>query len=306
MQCLTRNEIVDELRSFLDACCERLKKVACVSIVDEMMVGLDRLYDNAVKADAFAEFRDLCQSHPLHGMALEDPLTARAFGMPRGYQADGETLDYIYRPAAPRMSEIGEVFHFMTATAGLAKSFLWRQEHFGRLIGQTIRTTNSARILSVAGGYLRELDFVELTYPQRRFEISALDPDGESLREAVNSYPDFNIRPLNASVMQWLKDGGNGQYDLIYSGMLLSRAGREKAAWIVDTLYAMLAPGGKLILGGYAPESKGRGYMAGMMGWKIIYRSEREMLELAGHSKRNWVYRDKSRNAIFLQSAVGE
>lgn len=306
MHCLTRNEIVDELRSFLDTFCERLRKVACVSIVDEMMVGLDRLYDNAAKADVIAEFQDICQSHPLHGMALEDPLTARAFGMPRGYQADGETLDYIYRPTAPHMSETGEVFHFMTATAGLARSFLWRQEHFGRLIGLAIRAKKSTRILSLAGGHLRELDFVELTYPQRRFEISALDPDGEALREAVNSYPDFNIRPLNASVMQWLKDGGDGQYDLIYSGMLLSRAGRQKAAWIVDQLYGMLGPGGKLILGGYAPECRGRGYMVGMMGWKLIYRSEREMLELAGQCKHTWVYRDKSRNAIFLQSATGE
>lgn len=306
MDCLARNEILDELRSFLDSCRDRLQKVACVSIVNELMIGLDRLYDNAVKVDALVEFRDLCQSHPLHQMAIQDPMTATAFGMPRGYQADGETLDYIYRPVAPRLSELGEVFHFMTATAGLAKSFVWRQEHFGRLIGQTIRTTNSARVLSVAGGYLRELDFVELSYPQRRFEISALDPDGEALREAVNSYPDFNIRPLNASVMQWLKDGGHGPYHLIYSGMLLSRAGREKAAWIVDKLYSMLAPGGKLILGGYAPECWGRGYMVGMMGWKIVYRSEPEMLELAGQSKRNWVYRDKTRSSIFLQAVADE
>lgn len=58
----------------------------------------------------------------------------------------------------------------------------------------------NARILSVASGHLRELDVVRSTVRQRDFEIIALDQDGDSLQEAVNSNPGFNIYPVNKSI----------------------------------------------------------------------------------------------------------
>src|SRR5271168_204118 len=64
------------------------------------------------------------------------------------------------------------------------------------------------RVLSVASGHLRELDIVSTATSNRNVEILALDQDKDSLDEAVQSYPEFAIRPLNHSISHLFKSNG--------------------------------------------------------------------------------------------------
>src|SRR5215471_14831280 len=105
MEYLARAEIANDVRCALDRYQERLENVACVTIIDEMIRELGTLYDQAARAGALPEFRDACQTHPLHRMALEDPFTERAFSKPRGYAGDAVMLDYIYRPRRLELTE---------------------------------------------------------------------------------------------------------------------------------------------------------------------------------------------------------
>jgi hypothetical protein len=90
-------EITEGLASVLDRYLQRLNNAPCVTVVDEMIRELGVFYDSAARSGSLDQFRDACQGHPLHKIALEAPFTERAFSKPRGYAGDAVMLDYIYR-----------------------------------------------------------------------------------------------------------------------------------------------------------------------------------------------------------------
>lgn len=303
MQCLEKGRGGDALKTLLDAYQKRLEKVACVTIVDELIRDLDRLYDLAFEAGALETFRETCRNHSLHSMVMQDPLTERAFCKPRGHTPDAVLLDYIYRPVAPRLSELGEVLHFMTATACLAKSFLWTQEHFAKQVARTVKPGNNARILALECGHCWELELVRVLTAQRAFEMVVTDRDRDALKESVNYHSEFNIRPLAVAAVADLPAALAGeQFDLIYSAALLEQiACKNEAREVIAQLKGMLARDGRIILGSPAPECLGRGYMDGMMAWTRRYRSETELNCLSADNASRSFYRDRTGSALYLQ-----
>jgi extracellular factor (EF) 3-hydroxypalmitic acid methyl ester biosynthesis protein len=301
MQTLAQPDIALELPSALDRYLRRLNDAPCVTAVDEMIRDLGVFYDSAARSRSLDQFRDVCQSHPLHKVVLEDPFTERAFSKPRGYAGDAVMLDYIYRPRKMGLSEIGSAINFMTTGVSAAKSIIWRRDHLGTEIAKTVGRTRNARIMSVASGHLRELDVVRTMVEQRDFEITALDQDGDSLQEAVNSNPEFNIRAVNKSISHLFKGQDGTNYDLIYSAGLFDYLPAKTASGLLDRLLGMLAPSGRLIVGNYAPENYGRGYMEGMMGWSLLYRSEADLEALLQPKGEYRVYRDEPGNVAYLE-----
>lgn len=135
----------------------------------------------------------------------------------------------------------------MTTGVSTAKSITWRRDHLSTEIAKTVGNIRNARILSVAGGHLRELDVVRRMVEQRDFEIVALDQDGEALQDAVNSNPDFNVRPLNKSISHVFKGKDGAKYDLIYSAGLFDYLPAKTASGLLDRLPAMLAPSATML-----------------------------------------------------------
>lgn len=291
----------DDLPAALDRYLRRLDNAACVTVVDQMIRELGVFYDRAARSGWLDQFRDSCQSHPLHKMVLEDPFTERAFTKPRGYAGDAVMLDYIYRPKKMALTEVGSAINFMTTGVTSAKSIIWRRDHLGTEIVKTVGRTRNARILSVASGHLRELDVVRSMVEQRDFEIVALDQDGESLQEAVNSNPEFNITPVNRSISHLFKGRDDAKYDLIYSAGLFDYLPAKTASGLLDRLLGMLTPSGRLIVGNYTPENYGRGYMEGMMGWSLLYRSEAELEAFLQPEREHRMYRDEPGNVVYLE-----
>jgi extracellular factor (EF) 3-hydroxypalmitic acid methyl ester biosynthesis protein len=296
---------VEALGEALDGYFARLSSVACVTIVDELMRALAEFYDAAASSDRLVEFRETCQRHPLHALLLEDPFTAHGFLKPRGQAADGAMLDYIYRPRYLALSEVGEAVHFVTTNFGTAQSIARRRDRFAKALVQTVRARRKARILSVANGHLRALDTARCLLDRRDFQIVALDTDDASLREAVNANPDVNIVPLEQPVWHFLRQDSEIAFDLIYSAGLLDQLGDLEASDLLGRLAAKLAPGGRLIVTTCAPENEARGYMEGMMGWSVMYRSESDLERLADSSrlKRFRTYRDAPGNIVYLEAS---
>ena len=69
---------------------------------DGLVAALDTLGTSltaargALAAPQWAGLVAACRAHPLRELLHQDPLTARAFAMSRGYQGDAELLDIIY------------------------------------------------------------------------------------------------------------------------------------------------------------------------------------------------------------------
>lgn len=296
MRSLARSEILGELSSTLDRYRERLSHVQCVAIVDEMIRELGAFYDGAARAGTLPQFRSACQAHPLHDLVLQDPFTERAFRKP-----DGVMLDYLHRPRRLALTDVGAAVHFVTTGMNTAKSLRWRRDHLGAQIAKTVRRTRNAHILSVASGHLRELDVAGCMVSRRDFEIVALDPDRDSLMEAVNSNADFNIVPLNRPVSHLLRGEGRAKYDLIHAAGTLDGLPDKAACTLLGRMIDMLAPSGRLIVGNHAPGNYGRGYIEGMMGWSLRYRSEAELKTLLPGDAAHRVYRDKPGNVVYLE-----
>jgi extracellular factor (EF) 3-hydroxypalmitic acid methyl ester biosynthesis protein len=303
---LTKMTSIDHTHALgeaLDGYFARLSSVACVTIVDELMRSLAGFYDAAAGSNCLAAFRENCQRHPLHALLLEDPFTAHAFFKPRGQAGDGPLFDYIHRPRYLALSEIGNAVHFVTTNLGAAQSIARRRDRFAKAIAQTVRGTRKARILSVANGHLRELDSARRLLDRRDFQMLALDADAAPLREAVNANPDFNIVPLQQPIWHFVRQDSDIGFDLIYSANLFDRLPDADASDLLARLVAKLTPGGRLIVGNYAPENCARGYMEGMMGWSVIYRRELDLerLSVSSRLKRSKTYRDAPGNIVYLE-----
>jgi extracellular factor (EF) 3-hydroxypalmitic acid methyl ester biosynthesis protein len=303
----SRFENPSALSVALDCYFDRLKRVSCVSIVDELIRSLAHFYDIAAASDGLAEFRVECQNHPLHGLAQEDPFTERAFMKPRAYAGDAVMLDYIYRPGRLSLTEIGGAFHFMTTATSTARSIAWRRHRLGAQAAKTIRSKRNAQILSIANGHLRELDLVRELTDKRDAKIVALDQDEASSREAANSYPDFNIRPANGCISYLFREEEVAKYDLIYSAGLFDDLSASTASLVLKRLIRMLRPHGRLLIANYAPENYARGYMEGMMDWTPVCRNEADLTGLMGGISGNreyHIYRDRPRNIVYLEVSL--
>lgn len=212
---------VDRLALNLDHFASSLKSGGGrLGVVEELIALLAATYDDAFERNELSRFRKICQAHALHKSLLEDPFTRRAFEKPRGYAGDAVMLDYIYRPQELRTSEIGGALHQATTTVGAARSIKWRRSHQAALILEYMESRTRARVLSVASGHLRELDIVNAAMSRQNLEIVALDQDKESLEEAVRSYGQFDIRPLNHSISYLFRPNALEPFDLIYSAGL--------------------------------------------------------------------------------------
>lgn len=297
MEGVARNDVIGELPSMLDCYRERLSHVQCVAIVDEMIRNLAVVYDGAMRAGALPEFRAACQMHPLHDLVLQDPFTERGFRKPNG---DGVMFDYIHRPRRLALTDVGAAVHFVTTGMCTAKSLRWRRDHIGAQIVKTVKRKRNAGILWVAGGHLRELDVVARMVSRRDFEIVALDPDRESLVEAVNSNADFNVVPVHKPFSHLLSGEGRATYDLILAPAMLDSLPDGAASILLGRLIDRLAPSGRLIAGNHAPGNYDRGYVEGMMGWALRYRTEADLKALLPRDGTHRLYRDKPGNAIYL------
>jgi extracellular factor (EF) 3-hydroxypalmitic acid methyl ester biosynthesis protein len=273
---------VDQLVHNLDFFAGRFQRDGeQLELVEELISLLAATYDDARERNELQRFREICQNHPLHRTALDDPFTRRAFEKPRGYAGDAVMLDYIYRPRELQITKIGHAIHHATTAAGAAKSIRWRRSHLAARLLDGMENNEHLRVLSVASGHLRELDIVSAATSNRNVEILALDRDKDSLDEAVRSYREFTIRPLNHSISYLFKPNELKHFDLIYSAGLFDYLTDRTTIALIDALVAKLRPEGRLILGNYTPANDGRGYMEGMMDWRLIYRDKEDLMRLA-------------------------
>ena len=205
-------------------------------------------YDTAAKRGKLGEFRARCQQHPLREIVRQDPLTERAFSKPRGYSDHAAMLDYIYRPKPQSLNDTARQLHSATTGVSSAKSISWRRDHLGTEIAKVVAEVADARILSVASGHLREFDVVRELTGNKDFRIDALDQDDQSLKEAVCSYPDFNINAVHKSITHLFRTGEQACYDLIYSAGLFDYLPAKTASALLQRLLELLKPDGRLVV----------------------------------------------------------
>lgn len=250
-----------------------------------------------------------CQSHPLHALLLEDPYTRRAFEKPRGYAGDAEMLDFVYTGIPPEgTTGLGRQIFQVTTRGPNGLSVIARRDLIGEKIDAATRWGIPA-ILSVGCGHLREARLAHSIRPGWIGTFYAFDQDEYSVAMVKQELSTYGVQAICCSIGSLVRGERRlGGLSLIYASGLYDYLSDRLAKRLTCSLFAMLDPGGRLLIANFAPDSHGRGYMEAVMDWKLLYRDEWAMEALAGTLPKNQVsecsvYRDTHRNIIFLELA---
>lgn len=229
----------------------------------------------------------ICRDHQLRDLLHQDPLTARAFAMSRGYQGDAELLDIIYagdyRPfcSAP-VTPLGEAIFQHTIQCQAPSAVRERRKFLAAQIDAYCTEFPAAKILSVACGHLRELE-LSIAIQSRSFgRFVGLDQDAATLETVEKKWGHLGVEVQRATVKAFLsKSSLPEQFDFIYVAGLYDYLDDSLAQHITHRLFDMLHPGGRLLIGNYTPDTDDAGYMEVYMNWSLIYRDAQAMRRLA-------------------------
>jgi hypothetical protein len=165
----------------------------------------------------------------------------------------------------------------------------------------------SARVLSVACGHLREAEISAAVAGGRLGAYFAIDQDAASLAHIDREQRRARITTVPGTVKSLVaRQTVFSDLDLVYAAGLYDYLPVDVGRALTAALFAMLGPGGRLVIANVAPNWDAVGYMEAFMAWKLIYRSEAEVAALASSITERAIdhlrlYRNPSRNIVFLE-----
>jgi extracellular factor (EF) 3-hydroxypalmitic acid methyl ester biosynthesis protein len=225
------------------------------------------------------------------------PFAARATLKPRGYAGDSGQMRMIYLNDYQGNSTFSKLLHKHAVEAPASQSVRNRIE----LIPQLIRdfrnhsqiTNSEIDILSVGSGAAFELNnFLKYSQDCSKYNIVLFDQDPVALEEARNLageigekidtipsiyYIEGSVRTMlfSRKIMEpW------GKFDFIYSMGLFDYLNSRVAKAVLNRLYQLLKPGGKLVVGNFNVSNPSRYYMEYWGDWFLIHRTEEEFRSL--------------------------
>ena len=295
-----------EVDSFLDGVCNAIEAGDGIGAISDLISGLDATRSR-VSTDEWRVVVEQCRNHPLFDVLQEDPYTKRAYTKPRGYAGDAVMMDYVYSGRCPPgASELGQTVFDGTTRTSNGLSVLHRRELLAETIDREAHDNRRPRILALACGHLRELERARC-YREGRAELIAVDQDPASLEVVRTEYGHANVETRQDSVKRILTEGlGLEDLDLIYAAGLYDYLGDEAAAALCARSWSALKPGGRLLVGNFAPDSHGRVYMEVFMDWILMYRDEKKLKAVVqrisdGDIASQQVTRDPHGNVVYLE-----
>jgi extracellular factor (EF) 3-hydroxypalmitic acid methyl ester biosynthesis protein len=221
--------------------------------------------------------------HPLHRLLLESPFTRRAYEKPRGYAGDAVLMDLIYGLAPPGddLSPLGGMLYGYEFDSPCFQSVRTRRAMLAREIDSVARTRQSARVLSVASGHLREVEWSRAAR-SGVVAITALDQDRDSLGCIERRYGRYRVSTMAATIGDLLRRSVRlAEFDLAYAAGLYDYLDDDLARTLTATLFRMLAPGGRLLIANFTPATNDAAFMETFMDWRLVYRTPRQVRALA-------------------------
>ena len=229
----------------------------------------------------------LVSDHEAAALARSCPIAGHAFARPRGYPGDAGLLDLIYRqPGAPwnTADAVAKVVTAMTHAAPPARSVRERRMILADAIDEAAVRVQRPAILSLACGHLREVEWSLALAQDAIGRFVAADQDSDSLARIAHDYAGCFpvIEPMALSVHDVLRGGARrlGSFDLVYAAGLYDYLPEPVACGLTQRLFAMLNPGGRLLIGNYGEGLFDTAYMEAIMNWPL--RLEIDLIESSG------------------------
>ena len=253
----------------------------------------------------------------------------RAYEKPQGYAGDYRMMELGQTDVLEGDTLYHRFLHFLSQHFSLGQTIQARAWNAQDAATEIIAEDRPVRILCLASGpgvELRRLirDTVEFKHP---VEILLVDQDEDSLRSCLDQLnrvcgergdnPPVEFHCLHFSLRQIIapKRGAEQELvktvlsgvDLIYSMGLFDYLLQPLARRTVSSLYQLLNPGGRLLIGNLMRVPDSTWIMEYGVAWHLVYRTEEEMLNLgAGISPASVsIGRDKTGHCLFFDARRG-
>lgn len=251
------------------------------------------------------------KEHQMHGFYFRRQLwnfilccalMARTNLKPRGYAGDSEMMKMIYLDDSRGDSTFCKLMQKYTVGVPAAQSVRNRRT----LIMKMLQEFRQARcntpqerikILSVACGPAFEIeDILRSPSDFEEFHFTLLDQDPKALKEAAQFIYGVEAKYGATARVDYLKISvrlmlGNspfvtdpGKFHFIYSMGLFDYLSTPVAKAILNKLYQLLMPGGKLIVGNFHVSNPSKHFMEYWGDWHLIHRTEQDFKNLLSES----------------------
>lgn len=221
---------------------------------------------------------------------------------PLGYAGDFMIMNYLYDYIDHYLgiSSYEKLNNSYICSIPIAYSVVERKEFFKQKILDTLAKKDSVRILSVASGSAREL--IELAEEGRidkplyfdcfDVELAAFEHIKKSLEKILpENKANINIRFIKADFLDLIKgrDIHNlfKKYDFIYSSGLFDYLTDRMARRLISYLFGLLDNNASLIVTNVKKDDYHRAYYEMLGGWKLVHRTDKEILDWADEIKEN-------------------
>lgn len=230
----------------------------------------------------------------LSHLIYQAPFSDRVFNKPLGYAGDYEMMNLIYKQENVGKSLFARCLHRYYINEPAAQAVRNRADYLVEVITKSLAMApkdRPLRILSVACGPAMEWQKMIplLADIDQEIIVDLLDQDKQALLATQNqlrqlcrqhSKP-FFFQFINKAIKNIIVRGTEYKdYDLVYSAGLFDYLSDVVANTAARKIFESVRPGGKLIIGNFNANNPNQVLMDYALDWKLIYRSDKELLSL--------------------------
>ena len=220
----------------------------------------------------------------------------RAYYKPKGYAGDFNMMEMLYANQPEGDGKIGRLIDGWLLETPAARAIRGRRillkEKLAEFCQSMEKTEETINIMNLACGPNRELfDFLSQCDFTGKISALCVDIDSEALQftnQQVNTFPHMaSVRLMSENLVKWALgrvQQGFGQQNIIYSSGLMDYLNDKLVLKFVNRCYDHLEPGGKLMLGNFAPKNPTRTVMDHILQWKLIHRDHADLLRIFNQS----------------------
>jgi len=195
-------------------------------------------------------FMEDCRQHNIISLLHQDPMTARAYAQPRGYQGDAELIDIIYSMNYKQYTNInattlGDKIFRHTILCKAPSAVRLRRDFLTEQLNDICSKQSNAQILSIACGHLREA-LVSSAILNRKFSrFIGLDQDNTSLNTVNMTLGNLGVETIQMSIIDLLlHESIEEKFNYIYAAGLYDYLSIRQCKRLTKRLFDMLLPGG--------------------------------------------------------------
>ena len=275
------------LRSFLDRVAVQIAESPTdrIAALKELVLYLRDVWREASPGE-WSELVTVARRHVIRELLSQDPLTHRSFSQPRGYQGDAELLDLIYSrdPASvgiQNVSAIGRAIFSFTVEGKAPAAVRTRRSTLIQRINRLAEERHHPDVFSLACGHMRELQGTRAMREGKLGKVLGVDQDPISVALVNRELGSYGVEAVKGSLAAVFAGSiAKRQFDFVYSTGLFDYLDNQVCARLVEALFKMVKPGGRMLVANYLPDIEDIGYMEAYMDWRLIYRSRKQLESL--------------------------